>query len=48
MAWAHAAKRYEEEHLAVLVSPIALINAADRLAVITRQPRGNDQPGQFG
>jgi hypothetical protein len=30
------------------VSPIALIDATNRLAVITRQPGGNHQPGQFG
>jgi FAD/FMN-containing dehydrogenase len=30
------------------VSLIALINATNRLAVITRQPGGNHQPGQFG
>ena len=29
------------------VSLIALINATNRLAVITRQPGGNHQPGQF-
>jgi hypothetical protein len=30
------------------VSLIALINATNRLAVITGQPGGNHQPGQFG
>jgi hypothetical protein len=30
------------------VSLIALIKATNRLAVITRQPGGNHQPGQFG
>ena len=30
------------------VSLIVLINATNRLAVITRQPGGNHQPGQFG
>jgi hypothetical protein len=30
------------------VSLIALTNATNRLAVITRQPAGNHQPGQFG
>jgi hypothetical protein len=31
-----------------LVSLIALINATNRMAVITRQPGGNHQPGRFG
>ena len=47
-AWANAAKHYDEEQLAPLVSLIALINASNRLCVITRQPGGNHQPGQFG
>jgi AhpD family alkylhydroperoxidase len=47
-AWANAAKHYDEEQLAALVSLIALINATNRLGVITRQPGGDYQPGQFG
>jgi AhpD family alkylhydroperoxidase len=47
-AWANAAKHCDEEQLAALVSLIALINAANRLGVITRQPGGDYQPGQFG
>jgi alkylhydroperoxidase family enzyme len=46
-AWANAAKHYDEEQLAVLVSLIAFINAANRLNVITRQPVGDYRPGQF-
>ena len=45
---ANADKRYDEEQLAALVSLIALINASTRLCVITRQPGGGYQPGQFG
>jgi AhpD family alkylhydroperoxidase len=45
-AWAHAAKHYDEEQLAALVCQIALINAFNRLNVITRQPAGDYQPGQ--
>ncbi|MFD3576935.1 carboxymuconolactone decarboxylase family protein [Streptomyces sp. NPDC058644] len=42
--WANAAKHYDEEQLAALVSLIALINAANRLSVIVRQPAGDYQP----
>ncbi|WP_367047582.1 carboxymuconolactone decarboxylase family protein [Streptomyces sp. Je 1-332] len=42
--WAAAAKHYDDEQLAALVSLIALINAANRLSVITRQPAGDYQP----
>ncbi|MFE3263041.1 carboxymuconolactone decarboxylase family protein [Streptomyces sp. NPDC059215] len=46
--WANAAKHYDEEQLAALVSLIALINAYNRMNVIVRQPAGDYQPGQFG
>ncbi|MGW7268717.1 carboxymuconolactone decarboxylase family protein [Streptomyces sp. NPDC054842] len=47
-AWAAAAKHYDEEQLAALISLIALINAYNRVNVIVRQPAGDYQPGQFG
>ncbi|WP_030826465.1 carboxymuconolactone decarboxylase family protein [Streptomyces hygroscopicus] len=47
-AWANAAKHYDEEQLAALVSLIAVINAYNRLNVIVRQPAGDYRPGQFG
>ncbi|MEU7550993.1 carboxymuconolactone decarboxylase family protein [Streptomyces sp. NPDC044571] len=47
-AWANAAKYYDEEQLAALVSLIALINAFNRMNVIIQQPAGDYQPGQFG
>jgi AhpD family alkylhydroperoxidase len=47
-AWAHAAKHYDDDQLAALVSLIALINAYNRMNVITRQPAGDYQPGQWG
>jgi AhpD family alkylhydroperoxidase len=47
-AWADAAKHYDEDQLAALVSLIALINAFNRVNVIVRQPAGDYQPGQFG
>jgi AhpD family alkylhydroperoxidase len=46
--WANAAKHYDEEQLAALVSLIALINVYNRMNVITQQPAGDYQPGQFG
>jgi AhpD family alkylhydroperoxidase len=47
-AWANAAKQYDDDQLAALVSLIAEINAWNRLNVITRQPAGDYQPGQWG
>jgi AhpD family alkylhydroperoxidase len=46
-AWANAAKHYDEEQLAALVSVIAIINAYNRINVIIQQPAGDYQPGQF-
>jgi AhpD family alkylhydroperoxidase len=47
-AWANAAKHYDEEQLAALVSVIAIINAFNRLNVIIQQPAGDYVVGQFG
>ena len=47
-AWADAAKHYDDDQLAELVSLIALINNYNRVNVITRQPAGDYQPGQWG
>ena len=46
-AWANAAKHYDDDQLAALVSLIAVINAYNRLNVIVRQPVGDYQPGQW-
>jgi AhpD family alkylhydroperoxidase len=46
--WAKATEHYDEEQLGALVSLIAVINAFNRVNVITRQPAGDYQPGQFG
>ncbi|MEU7895896.1 hypothetical protein AB0B45_23955 [Nonomuraea sp. NPDC049152] len=46
-ARANAAKHDDEEQRAALVVLIALINATNRLGVITRLPGGDHQPGQF-
>ncbi|WP_158890160.1 carboxymuconolactone decarboxylase family protein [Amycolatopsis anabasis] len=46
-AWANAAKHYDEEQLAALVSAIAIINAFNRVNVIVQNPAdGSYQPGQ--
>jgi AhpD family alkylhydroperoxidase len=47
-AWANAAEHYDTEQLAALVSLIALINAFNRLNVITQQPAGDYQVGRHG
>jgi len=47
-AWANAAKHYDEEQLAALVMIIALINANNRMGVITRMQGGDYEPGQYG
>jgi AhpD family alkylhydroperoxidase len=46
--WANAAKHYDDEQLTALVALIALINAYNRMNVITAQPGGDYQPGQWG
>ncbi|MBB5939838.1 carboxymuconolactone decarboxylase family protein [Streptomyces zagrosensis] len=46
--WATAAKHYDEDQLAALLSLIAIINAINRLNVVTQRPAGDYQPGQFG
>ena len=47
-AWANAAKHYDNDQLAALVSQIAVINAFNRANVIVQRPAGDYQPGQFG
>jgi AhpD family alkylhydroperoxidase len=47
-AWEQAAKHYDDDQLAALLSLIATINAWNRLNVIIRQPGGDYEPGQFG
>jgi len=47
-AWANAAKHYNEDELAALVLTIAIINTFNRVNVITQQPAGDYQPGQWG
>jgi AhpD family alkylhydroperoxidase len=47
-AWANAAKYYDTEQLAALVSTIAFINAYNRFNVILKNQGGDYQPGQWG
>jgi AhpD family alkylhydroperoxidase len=47
-AWANASNHYNDDQLVALVSLIALINTWNRMNVITQQPAGDYQPGQFG
>jgi len=47
-AWRNAAKQYDDDQLGALVCLIALINTYNRLNVITRQPAGAYEPGQWG
>jgi len=46
--WANAAKHYDDDQLAALVSLIAIMNTYNRLNVITQQVGGSYQPGQWG
>jgi AhpD family alkylhydroperoxidase len=46
--WARATTHYDETQLGALVLLIAVINAFNRLNVVTRQPAGDYQPGQWG
>ncbi|WP_328885476.1 carboxymuconolactone decarboxylase family protein [Streptomyces sp. NBC_00316] len=45
--WAYAAKHYDEEQLTALVVLVSFMNMVNRLNVITRQPAGTYEPGQF-
>jgi AhpD family alkylhydroperoxidase len=45
--WARVRKHYDDDQVAALVSLVALINAANRLAVIVHQRGGSYEPGMF-
>jgi AhpD family alkylhydroperoxidase len=45
--WEQVRKHYDDDQIAALVSLVALINAANRLAVIVHQKGGSYQPGMF-
>ncbi|GAA2758012.1 carboxymuconolactone decarboxylase family protein [Actinopolymorpha rutila] len=45
--WAQVRKHYDEDQTTALVCLVALINAANRLAVIVHQQGGSYEPGMF-
>ncbi|MEU8789172.1 carboxymuconolactone decarboxylase family protein [Streptomyces sp. NPDC048643] len=45
--WSTAAKHYDEDQLTALVILVAFMNSVNRLNIITRQPAGAYEPGQF-
>ncbi|MBH1936429.1 carboxymuconolactone decarboxylase family protein [Streptomyces sp. AV19] len=45
--WARVREHYDDDQVAALVSLVALINAANRIAVIVRQQGGSYEPGMF-
>ena len=45
--WAEVRKHYDDDQTAALVALVALINAANRLAVIVHQKGGSYEPGMF-
>ncbi|MFK3983332.1 carboxymuconolactone decarboxylase family protein [Micromonospora sp. NPDC050397] len=45
--WGQVRKHYDDDQIAALVCLVALINAANRIAVIVHQKGGSYQPGSF-
>jgi len=45
--WAHVREHYDDDALAALVALVALINASNRLGVITDSQGGAYEPGRF-
>ncbi|KAA6215182.1 carboxymuconolactone decarboxylase family protein [Streptomyces albofaciens JCM 4342] len=45
--WDQVRKHYDDDRIAALVSLVALVNAANRLAVIVHQKGGSYEPGMF-
>ncbi|MEV7141080.1 carboxymuconolactone decarboxylase family protein [Streptomyces tauricus] len=45
--WARAARHYDEEQLTALVILVSFMNTVNRLNIITRQPAGAYEVGQF-
>src|SRR6266705_962663 len=45
--WAQVRNHYDDDQIAALVSLVAMINAANRLAVIVHQKGGSYEPGMF-
>ena len=45
--WAQVRKHYDDDQIVALIAGVALINAANRLAVIVHQKGGSYEPGMF-
>ena len=45
--WAQVRKHYDDDQIAALVCLVALVNAANRMNVIVRNPAGSYEPGMF-
>jgi AhpD family alkylhydroperoxidase len=45
--WEHAAKHYDQAQLTALVILVSFMNMVNRANIITRQPAGDYEPGQF-
>lgn len=45
--WAQVRKHYDDDQVAALVCLVAMINAANRMNVIVRNPAGSYEPGMF-
>jgi AhpD family alkylhydroperoxidase len=45
--WARAAEHYDEEQLTALVILVSFMNTVNRLNIITQQPAGDYEVGQF-
>jgi AhpD family alkylhydroperoxidase len=46
--WAQVCKHYDDNQVAALVATVALINAANRMAVLVHQKGGSYEVGMFG
>ena len=45
--WSQVRKHYDDDQIAAMVCLVAMINAANRLAVIVQQQGGSYEPGMF-
>jgi AhpD family alkylhydroperoxidase len=45
--WAHVRKHYDDDQTAALVCLVAMINAANRMNIIVRNPAGSYEAGMF-
>ncbi|HEX6467776.1 MAG TPA: carboxymuconolactone decarboxylase family protein [Streptosporangiaceae bacterium] len=45
--WAEVREHYDDDQTVALISLVAMVNAANRLGVIARNPGGSYEPGRF-